>query len=52
VQRVFFIASWESLSMATFMCFLNWTDQGAKPAKEVEKRHQATKMLAEKLGGR
>ena len=29
---------------------LNWTDQGAKTANE--KRHQATKTLAEKLGGR
>ena len=38
--------------MATFMCFLNWTDQGAKTAKEAEKRHQAAKTLAEKLGGR
>ena len=38
--------------MATFMCFLNWTDQGAKTAKEAEKRHLAAKTLAEKLGGR
>ena len=37
--------------MATFMCFLNWTDHGAKTAKEVGKRHQAVKTVAEKLGG-
>jgi uncharacterized protein with GYD domain len=30
------------------MCFLNWTDQGAKTAKEAEKRHQATKMAADR----
>ncbi len=38
--------------MPTFMCFLNWTDQGAKAAKDVNKRHQAAKALAEKLGGK
>ena len=38
--------------MVTFMCFLNWTDQGAKTAKDAGKRYQASKMLAEKLGGR
>jgi uncharacterized protein with GYD domain len=35
-----------------FICFLNWTDQGAKAAKDAVKRHQAVKALAEKLGGR
>jgi len=38
--------------MATFICFLNWTDQGAKNAKDAGKRSQAAKALAEKLGGR
>ncbi len=38
--------------MPTFMCFLNWTDQGAKAAKDVEKRHQTAKSMAEKLGGK
>jgi uncharacterized protein with GYD domain len=38
--------------MATFMCFLNWTDQGAKAAKDAPKRHEAVKEIAAKLGGR
>jgi len=38
--------------MPTFICFLNWTDQGAKSAKDSTKRHQASKAMAEKLGGR
>ena len=38
--------------MPTFMCFLNWTDQGAKNAKDASKRFQASKSMAEKLGGR
>jgi uncharacterized protein with GYD domain len=38
--------------MPTFICFLNWTEQGAKGAKDATKRHQATKAMAEKLGGR
>jgi uncharacterized protein with GYD domain len=38
--------------MPTFICFLNWTDQGAKAAKDASKRHQASKALAEKLGGK
>jgi uncharacterized protein with GYD domain len=36
----------------TFICYLNWTDQGAKNAKDVGKRHQAGRNRAEKLGGR
>lgn len=36
----------------TFMCLLNWTDQGAKNIKEAPRRYEATKGLAEKLGGR
>jgi uncharacterized protein with GYD domain len=38
--------------MPTFICFLNWTDQGAQNAKDVDKRAQAGKAAAEKLGGR
>jgi uncharacterized protein with GYD domain len=38
--------------MPTFICFLNWTDQGAKNAKDAAKRYQASKAMAEKLGGR
>jgi len=38
--------------MPTFMCFLNWTDQGAKNAKDANKRFQASKSMAEKLRGK
>jgi uncharacterized protein with GYD domain len=38
--------------MPTFICFLNWTDQGAKNAKDSSKRYQASKGMAEKLGGK
>jgi uncharacterized protein with GYD domain len=38
--------------MSTFICFLNWTDQGAKNAKDVVNRYQRSKALVEKLGGR
>jgi uncharacterized protein with GYD domain len=38
--------------MPTFICFLNWTDQGAKNAKDSTTRYQATKSMAEKLGGK
>jgi uncharacterized protein with GYD domain len=38
--------------MPTFMCFLNWTEQGVKHAKDAGKRHQAAKAMAEKLGGK
>ena len=38
--------------MPMFICFLNWTDQGAKAAKDAAKRAQAAKSLAEKLGDR
>ena len=38
--------------MPTFICFLNWTDQGAKNAKEANKRFQASKSVAEKLKGK
>ena len=38
--------------MPTFICYLNWTDEGAKNHKETGKRAQNAKALAEKLGGR
>jgi uncharacterized protein with GYD domain len=38
--------------MPTFMCFLNWTDQGAKAVKDAPQRYEATKALVAKLGGR
>jgi len=38
--------------MPTFICFLNWTDQGAKTAKDAGKRYASSKALAEKLGGK
>ena len=38
--------------MPTFICFLNWTDQGAKNAKDVVNRYQRSKAMVEKLGGR
>ena len=38
--------------MPTFMCFLNWTDQGAKAVKEGLERYEATKGLIAGLGGR
>ena len=38
--------------MPTFICFLNWTDQGAKAAKDASKRSQAARSMAEKLGGK
>jgi uncharacterized protein with GYD domain len=38
--------------MPTFICLMNWTDQGAKSAKDAIKRQQAGKAIAEKLGGK
>jgi uncharacterized protein with GYD domain len=38
--------------MPTFLCFLNWTNQGAKNAKDANKRFQASKSVAEKLHGK
>jgi len=38
--------------MPTFICFLNWTDQGAKNAKDSNKRYEAARSTAEKLGGK
>jgi uncharacterized protein with GYD domain len=37
--------------MPTFIVLLNWTDQGAKNTKDVSKRHQTAKVVAQKLGG-
>ena len=38
--------------MPTFICFINWTDQGAKNVRESGKRNQAAHSLAQKVGGR
>lgn len=37
--------------MMTFVCYLNFTEQGVKALKDVPKRYEASKSLAEKLGG-
>jgi uncharacterized protein with GYD domain len=39
-------------SMPTFICFLNWTDQGAKAVKDAVARSEAKKSLITGLGGR
>jgi uncharacterized protein with GYD domain len=38
--------------MPTFMCFLNWTDQGAKAVKEAPQRYETVKNIVSQLGGR
>lgn len=38
--------------MPIFICLMNWTDQGAKAAKDAFKRQQAARSVAEKLGGK
>jgi len=38
--------------MATFICYGNFTDQGAKTMKDGPKRAEATKGLVEKMGGK
>ena len=38
--------------MPTFMCFLNWTDQGAKAVKEAPQRYEMLKGLVAGLSGR
>lgn len=38
--------------MPTFICYLNWTEQGAKAAKDTPKRAEATQSLIASLGGR
>ncbi len=37
--------------MPHFICFLNWTDEGAKNAKNLSERHDAAHSLAASLGG-
>ena len=37
--------------MPNFICFLNWTDEGAKNAKDSPNRHDAAQSLAASLGG-
>lgn len=39
-------------SMPTFICYLNWTEQGAKAAKDAPRRAEATQSLIAGLGGR
>ena len=36
--------------MPTFICFLNWTDQGAKSVKDGAQRFEDAKSLAAGLG--
>jgi uncharacterized protein with GYD domain len=36
--------------MATFLCFLSWTDQGIRSVKDAPKRSQAARELATKMG--
>ena len=38
--------------MPTFICFLNWTDQGAKNAKDFANAIKPARTMAEKLGGK
>ncbi len=38
--------------MPHFICFLNWTDEGAKNAKGIKERHDAAHSLAASLGGK
>jgi uncharacterized protein with GYD domain len=38
--------------MLTFVCFLNWTEQGARAIKNLPARAEETKSLIEGLGGR
>jgi len=34
------------------MCYLNWTEQGARAMKDAPKRYEASRAIVEKLGGR
>jgi len=38
--------------MMTFICYLNFTEQGSKTIKDIAKRYVANKALVQKLGGR
>ena len=37
--------------MQTFICFVNWTNEGVKSAKDAPQRTEAVRALAKKLGG-
>ncbi len=37
--------------MPNFICFLNWTDEGAKNVKDIPKRRDAAESVAASLGG-
>ena len=37
--------------MATFICFLDWTDQGIRNVKDAPSRAEASKKLLKDLGG-
>jgi uncharacterized protein with GYD domain len=45
-------SSSEGFPMPTFICFLNWTDQGAKAVKEAPQRYETVKSIVAQLGGR
>ena len=38
--------------MPHFICFLNWTDEGAKDTKNLAERHDRGQSLAASLGGK
>jgi uncharacterized protein with GYD domain len=38
--------------MVTFICYLNFTEQGVKDVKNIAKRYEVNKALVQKLGGR
>jgi uncharacterized protein with GYD domain len=38
--------------MPNFICFLNWTDEGAKNVKDTAKRRDAAESVAASLGGK
>ena len=38
--------------MPHFICFLNWTDEGAKNTKGIAERHDAAHSIAASLGGK
>ncbi len=38
--------------MPNFICFLNWTDEGAKNVKDISKRRDAAESVAASLGGK
>jgi len=38
--------------MPNFICFINWTDEGAKNVKDIPKRRDAAESVAASLGGK